>query len=180
MARFPDALGPALENAGSSAPSLGVLPALKIQLRKGVGEKTNVGLSGILYQSLYIVGTDVQWVLHNPEEGVTWAFRICYSYASIMYAQVHTWSPQLLIGRKLEYADPYIGIAWINAHGLLEPDPSMTGGIPFRSTDNNNTWETFIGLKIGHPTLGLQLALEGSYNLAGMHTLGTKIGFAFQ
>lgn len=180
LAKLSSDLGPALVSAGSSEPDLTIIPALKIQLRKGMGEKTNIGLSGIYYQNLYIVGGDVQWTLHNPEEGVTWAFRICYSYASVMYAQVHTWSPQLVIGRKLEYTDPYLGISFINAHGLLQPDPSMTGGIPFRSTDFNYTGEAFIGLKIGHPTIGLQLALEGFYNLAGMHGIGTKFGFAFQ
>ncbi|MBL7714168.1 MAG: hypothetical protein JNL01_01795 [Bdellovibrionales bacterium] len=180
LAKYSTGLGPALEDAGSSAPEIGVLPTLKLHAAKGIGEKTNIGVSAILYQGLYIVGGHIQWTLYNPEEGVNWAFRICYSYASVMYAQVHTWSPQLVIGRKLEYADPYIGISFINAHGLLEPDPSMTGGIPFRSTDFNYTGEAFIGLKLGHPTIGLQLVLEGSYNLAGMHTLGTKIGFGFQ
>jgi hypothetical protein len=174
----------ALQGGGSSQDSEQMpMPALKLHLHKGLGESVDLGLSFMALLGNRMIGGGIKVVLVNPEEGPTWAFRVNYSTAHLKYELVNidtqTITPQLLISRRLPFADPYLGVGYQFVYGsatvdLPEPFPDILLG---RTMARSFMAFTGVGLRI--PRLGLKFTLEGAYSSVGMHSLGTKIGFNF-
>ncbi|MGK5085807.1 hypothetical protein WDW37_21165, partial [Bdellovibrionota bacterium FG-1] len=102
-----------------------------------------------------------------------------------------TFSPQLLVSRQMEFADPYLGIAYSYATGVADADivgiiNSVTGvgteTIPLPSLHKTGSAQgamAFGGISLKLPRSGARMTLEFSYSTAGTNTLGTKIGMAF-
>jgi hypothetical protein len=94
---------------------------------------------------------------------------------------VTTWTPSLIVSRKLMFADPYLLIGYnyvdgsaniINKTGIEITNAnssSATGGSFFSS----------LGLSLRIPVVGFRITLEGTYDSTGYNALGTKIGFSF-
>lgn len=183
LVRFPDKLVPALQSIGAdtSALEMGVIPAPKLHLRKGIGPNVTFGSSFVWYQQILVYGMDLKYTFLQPEEGVTWAIRLCYSKANVMYVKSTTWAPQLLISRALEFADPYLGLGAQLATGEMnlsfEASPGVTAHV--RDSANVYAFQAFIGTKFRPPNLGIQFTLEGGYNHLGMHWLSTRAGVSF-
>jgi hypothetical protein len=182
-AKFPSALGPALESVGFDNYQYleeGVVPAPKLFLKRGLGPRLSVGISGLKYSEILIYGFDLQTTLREPEEGLNVALRLGYNRAEVLYMKTHTWSPSLLISRALEFADPYLGIGYQYARGDLEaefePLPGVTTKLRDSATASSlNLW---LGTQFRPESLGVVLALEGGYSTGDMHWLGFRMGIA--
>jgi hypothetical protein len=140
----------------------------------------------------YLVGGDLKICLSHPEEGVTWAIRTSYNvnHLQIEGVTIHTTtiSPQLVVSKQLNFADPYVGTGFQYATGyvnaafnlpaLASPGPTLSTihlqekGIGFGAV-------FFGGLSLKVPNVGFRLTLEGAYSSAQVSYLGTKIGFSF-
>ena len=180
IARVPDDFRDALTQAGfSGGSSLTILPVARILVHKGIGERVDLGGSFMGYQGYRILGADLKIALYNPTEGPTWAIRICYSSASLGIIDTKTWTPQLLISRKMDYADPYIGVGYQYVNGsvnLAIPVGPIT--VPYTSAATATAVTGFLGVGFVFPPLGLKLTLEGTASNQGTNILGTKISFA--
>jgi hypothetical protein len=187
LVRFPDEFRTALAEAGlnTSADSIQALPMAKLDVHKGLGDYFDVGGSAILYRGYRVLGVDAKAVVYNPEEGVTAALRLCYAWSDMDFIQTRTLTPQFLVSRKLDFADPYIGIGYSFVNGKItldahDLDSSIPAGLYTQSADGSGSaFEAFMGLSFRVPYLGLMLVVEGSYSSAGADTLGTKFGFSF-
>lgn len=182
-ARFPNTLVPALEGAGlsTSVAAVGIVPAPRFNLRKGLGPNISFGISLIWYQEILIYGGDFKITLWQPEEGLTWAIRTSYTNADILYVESICWTPALLVSRHLDFADPYLGIGVQLAHGTVTVNTEVSPGVTEEISDDakGSSFIAFIGTKFRPPGVGLQLTLEGGYSAIGMHSLGVKFGFTF-
>ena len=165
----------------TSVLSVGVLPAPKVFLRKGFGPAVNIGASGLYYKGVSLIGGDVTWTLHEPEEGVSWGFRVSYSSSNVLYAKTQTVRPEFLVSRALEFADPYLGIGAQIAWGTLtvdvEPIPGFTQQIT--ASGRAQSFVAFLGNKFRIPGLNLLIAVEGGYSSAGMSWLAARTGIGF-
>jgi hypothetical protein len=196
--KVPDSLFSSLGAVGapSSAP-LPSLPVPKIHLHKGFGELLDAGGSFFYLTKYWLLGADVKVTLIQGEEGPTYALRFCYSYADLTFNGInlvsHTFSPQLVASRQMEFADPYVGLALEYATGKVKGEitiPADTiGPIPAGVTippvtytsPNVSAFGAFLfgGVSLRIPRSGLRLTIEGSYNTAGTSSMGTKMGFTF-
>jgi hypothetical protein len=196
--KVPDSLFSSLSAIGAPASSpLPSLPIPKIHLHKGFGDYVDIGGSILYLPSNWIVGGDVKIVLVQGEEGPTYAARLCYTYTDLSFNGIslttHTISPQLLVSRQMEFADPYLGVALeyvtgsVNATLTIPSD--IQGQIPAGITVPPYTYNSpvvtnygayaFGGVSLKIPRSGLRITIEGSYNTAGESTMGTKAGFTF-
>ncbi len=182
-----------------------ILPSLKFHFHKGLSRGVDVGisflppLSSIPYiGKSFLIGGDLKIILWAPEEGLTWAIRGSYNLNSLtvdegalsLSMKTATVSPQLLISKKLTFADPYLGVGFQYTYGSaqLTLDPSefnLPANIPTISpisiTQNGIGINTFffMGICLRIPSLAFMLTLEGAYSPYGMNYLGTKVGFGF-
>lgn len=198
--KIPDDLFANLSSVG--APSKSPIPAApmpKLHLHKGMGEFVDLGGSILYYPSNWIVGGDIKVVLVQGEEGPTYAIRFCYTYTSVSFdgitASTKVYSPQFLLSRQMEFADPYIGVALEYATGevnasvpgekFLPSGVTLPPGVTLPAVQFSATAPAvygayaFGGVSLRIPRSGLRLTLEGSYNTAGESTMGTKVGFTF-
>lgn len=192
--KIPDALFESLSTFGlpSSSP-LPALPVAKLHLHKGFGERFDLGGSFFYLQSNWLVGGDAKITLVQGEEGPSWAFRFCYSYASVAFSPIllstHAFSPQILVSRKMEFADPYLGIALAYGRGTISLELPADAASQLPPTVEVTPYEfsvaqaysgyAFGGVSLRIPHSGLRMTVEGAYDIGGIHTLGTKIGFTF-
>jgi hypothetical protein len=167
------------------------VPMAKINLRKGFTDWFDLGLSGLYYRGQEIIGGDLKFVLYNPEEGLAWALRLGYTYASVPYAYVtscSTISPELVVSRRLYFSEPYFGIGGRYITGTISV-PFNTGSINVPSVPNSFnvtksgsgvTGYAFTGVyfRLLGPQ-GLRLGIEGTFDLSGYHTIGGIFGFGF-
>ncbi|MEN9722299.1 MAG: hypothetical protein RJB38_285 [Pseudomonadota bacterium] len=175
-----------LKNAGVT-PSLksNSLPIAKLHLHKGIYPQLDLGLSYFKYQAFVLYGADLKWAFLVPEEGPTWAARLCYSQASLQYVRTKSWSPQLLISRRLDFADTYLGIEYTWITGRITGSQTVDVlGVPVTTEiDVRGIKATggsgFIGIGMKIPGLGLKLGLEGAYSFVGAHSLGTTLGISW-
>jgi hypothetical protein len=192
--KIPESLFENLSALGfpSSSP-LPALPVAKLHLHKGFGERFDLGGSFFYLQSNWLIGGDAKITLVQGEEGPTWAFRFCYSYTSVAFSPIlmstKVFSPQLLVSRKMEFADPYLGIALAYARGSISLElpsdvasqlPTSVAVAPYEySVAQAYTGYVFGGVSLRIPHSGLRMTVEGAYDIGGIHTMGTKIGFTF-
>ena len=186
LMKIPDDFAAAVQTASGSNIALPVLPLPRLQVHKGLGDHMDVGLSYIGYQGYVIYGGDVKFVLWNDEETPTWAMRLCYSHSNVGFLTTTTWTPQLLISRKLDFADPYIGVGYEMVNGTLTAttDPVQVAvlqalGVPSSLSGGGQAFMAFLGVGLRIPRVGLKLTIEGSYSPIGADTLGTTLGFSF-
>ncbi len=184
-----------LSSKGIDIPSIPVLPAVKmLNIHKGLSDIFDIGFSVFTYQNYLIWGVDAKLVVVNSEEGATWAIRLGRNSVHVPAGTVDfgaanlsvdfdvvTWTPALVISKKLDFADPYIGFGYQYATGAVNlttnsgtTDPGLDSVV-----GTGGGFLAFLGLSLRPPNLGLRLTLEGAYSSAGFNSLGTKIGFSF-
>jgi hypothetical protein len=181
IAKVPDDFKAALAALGSGGSSPPVLPMPRLHLHKGMGEKAGIGLSFLGYQGYLVYGANFHLAIHVPEEGPVWALRLNYSRAKLGYVTTHTWTPEILVSRALDFADPYIGVGYQSITGDLTYSPSANGFTAPPQTLQGKAGGAlaFLGVQFRLNPTGLQITIEGDYSSGGVHTLGTKIGFRF-
>lgn len=182
LAKPPSDINEALSAAGmgSSSVSLAIIPVPKLHVKKGITDRLGAGISGIFYLGYALYGGDLKYTVSQPEEGPTWAVRLAYSEADIGYVESRTLSPQLLVSRALEFADPYLGIGYQLTRGKLQY--SQTIGpitVPLTGVGEGQAFIAFTGVQFRVKPLGFQITLEGAYSSADIHTLATRVGFRF-
>ena len=167
------------------------VPMAKIHFRKGFGEWFDIGLSGLYYRGQEILGGDLKFVLHHPEEGLTWALRLGYTHASVPYAYIKScdiFSPELVVSRPLYFSEPYLGIGGRYITGTISV-PFNTGAINVPSVPNSfnvsksgsgSTGYAFTGVYFRiFGAQGLRLGIDGTFDLSGYHTVGAIVGLGF-
>jgi hypothetical protein len=183
--RVPDSFKAALVQAGfGDASQIPILPSPKLSLHKGLSDRTDIGGSLIALRDYMVVGGDIKVTLNDPElEGPTFALRLSYNYAKLGFVIAHTYSPQILMSRKMEFADPYIGLGYQYARGSVQYnfETSIPGVVvplgPFAGAGGGAV--AFLGVGLRPPHIGLKLTIEGSYSTIQAHALGLKFGFSF-
>lgn len=164
------------------------LPLVKLNLRKGIGPNSDIGLSGIVLYGQRIFGGDIRWLVAEPEEGLNWAFRLGYTYAdmpTVTYVRsCNTIAPELVVSRPLEFAEPYFGIGgrymWGTVDIPFEGTPPLVPDFNITKKGSASDFYVFTGVYfhvIGPQ--GLRLGVEGSWDLSGYHTIGTVFGVGF-
>lgn len=180
---------PALEEAGlGSASSVTVIPIPRIVIQKGLGEAASIGISYINFMGYLIYGANLSVAFLEPEEGISIAGRINYSNATVQIVKTTTWSPELLISRKLDFADPYLGVGFASMAGAISVTQAVSAevegttvsqDVTASGTGSARSFYAFTGVQFNARTIGLQLTLEGTYNPNGANGLGLKFGFTF-
>lgn len=172
-------------NGVSADLSTRTIPVPKLHIHKGLGPRLDAGFSYLGYREYRIYGADLKWTPVLPTEGITLAYRVCLTRTAFSYVTAHSLSNQVLISRKLGFAEPYLGVEYSRYHGRVNGSQTKTiGGVPTLVTINANNihsdgGSSFLGLALRVPGLGLKWTLEGSYSFIGAHTLGTTIGFGW-
>jgi len=189
LVNIPPAFTESLESIGfGSASALPVLPVPKFHLSKGLGNVMDFEFSGLGYTGFIIAGGSLKWTFYNPkEEGICWAIRYSYTYTKLGFIRAKTHGPEILISRKMEFADPYIGLGYRATSGTITipieiptADPSIDVNIPsFDPTlkGSGKTYVAFIG--VGMELYPIKLTMGGEYNSYGSSSLGIKLGFTF-
>jgi hypothetical protein len=210
----PSSLGTALSNTfsnltGSSSNSSFssitdlVIPSLRFDLHKGIGNWVDLGVSLLpkmgsipILGSSYFYGADLKICVFKPQEGPTIAVRVSYNVNSFQYQGISltttTWTPSLLISRKMGFADPYLGASLqyatgtmsltIDSSSLLPAYSALIPGVSQLTVSQSGraiAGNLFGGVSLKIPVVGLRLTLEGAYNTGGMAYLGTKVGLSF-
>ncbi len=211
-AKPPSSLGTAFSNTfanlnGSSSSfspiTDSVIPSLRFDLHKGIGNWVDLGVTVLpkmgaipILSSSYFYGADLKFCVLNPQEGPTIAVRLSYSVNSFQFQQIRvtttTWTPSLLISRKMGFADPYFGASLQYATGKVNLDvdlsnlaPAISALLPGVSqltvlqSGRAIAGNLFGGVSLKIPMVGLRLTLEGAYNTSGMAYVGTKVGLSF-
>jgi hypothetical protein len=180
LMKVTDDLASALKEVGAELP-IAVLPIPRLHLHKGLGDRAEVGFSAVKYQNYRIYGGDFKLAVAMPDEGPTWAIRLNYTDAQMEWVRSRTWTPEVLVSRKLDFADPYLGMGYSFVTGRV--DYTLTfEGVPLytkRYDGSGSAFTAFTGVQFKAPGIGLRLVLEGSYNAAGAHGLGVNAGFGF-
>jgi hypothetical protein len=186
----------------SSSLTIPIVPSAKLHLHKGFGKGVDIGLSALppipgivpVVGGTFLIGGDVKVVVWEPEEGPIWAIRCSYNVnnfslnygGSQFLIKTATITPQLVISKKLSFADPYVGLGYQYTYGSAQitvsipelpfPAPAIA---PVVLTENGSGGGAMLfgGLSMRIPAVGFKLTLEGSYSPLGMNSLGTKIGF---
>jgi hypothetical protein len=187
-------LGPGLVEAlqedgiAGTPPAIPAVPMAKISLRKAFGENVDLGFSGLYYRGGEILGGDLKIVLHDAEEGPSFAIRLGYTYADIPYAyfkRVSTFSPELVMSRRLYFAEPYLGMGGRYITGTVS---IPFEGIPIvhpadfivEKQGSGITAYAFTGVFfriLG--AQGLRIGIEGTFDISGYSTMGLVFGIGF-
>jgi hypothetical protein len=194
MIKIPDGFFQTMASSGFPLGTTPIpsLPMAKLHLHKGFGDVFDLGGSALYLLGNKVLGADAKFVFLQGEEGPTYAFRFCYTYTDLSVSGINistkTLSPQILMSRQMEFADPYLGVAFEYALGDLDgaAPTSVTANLPPGITipPVHKSASAFGGMAFGGvslkiPRSGLRITLEGSYNTAGTSSMGLKTGFTF-
>lgn len=186
-----------------SAISQAVIPSLRFQIHKGLGSWGDLGIAifpPIKYIPLVggsrFYAADLKVCLLNPQEGPTISARLSYNLNVFDFQNINlttvTWTPAILISRKIGFADPYLGVSFqyttgtlnltLDSSSLLPEYAAGLSGIPTVTLTQGGkaiAANLFGGVSLKVPVIGLRLTLEGAYNTANMPYLGAKAGLSF-
>jgi len=198
---------------GGSSFSLPVIPAVAINVHKSTGSRVDFGAtwvsipsSGSIPFSLSMLGFDLKYVIWQPEESPTWALRLSYGQSTFglplssqsmsipVYGTVsgsvnltvmtYSWTPQLLVSRRLEWAEGYIGIGYHIPTAIVKVDASFSPPMDSQNVSatergTGGAFEAFTGLSMRMPLIGIHLTMEGWYSAVGAPGLAVKLGTSF-
>jgi hypothetical protein len=163
--------------------SLPVMPMGKVTLEKGLSKSLDVGLSFIGYAGTFGAGGDVKLVIVHSTEGPSVALRACYGFVSIhqdVTVNTDTWTPEVVLSRRLDFAEPYIGLG----EQLIKSSISRTFTVgpisqKFTFPGHATAFLAFVGVGFRVGPTGVKISMEGQYSGVGMHGLAAKVGFQF-
>lgn len=190
LVKIGDGLQDALVANGipANATAVPAIPMIKAHLRKSIGDSSEFGLSALTFKRQAVYGADVKVSLISAEEGPSLAFRMLYTWISIPMLYIDRCtviSPELVVSQPLSFAESWIGIGGRFASGNMKATVTTTVGPLTVSTDLSKSGSAssgyaFTGVKFKIPgATGFRLGIEGSFDLAGYHTMGTFIGVGF-
>lgn len=179
---LPDALAANGLNTSSVTNTPGV-PTAKIHIRKAFNQYFDLGVSGINYRGQSIYGGDAKIVLYDPEEGPSFGLRLGYTYMDVpvLYTKSHVFNPELVVSRKLYFAEPYLGAGYRYITGKISIPINILGTIKnYNASGTASDQYVFTGIffRIFGPQ-GLRLGIEGTFDFGGFSSLGMVFGFGF-
>jgi hypothetical protein len=168
-------------------PAIPAFPMAKVSLRKGFGNGADVGISGLFYRGQMIVGGDLKIVLHDAEEGPSFALLLGYTYAQVPYAYIKdcsTISPEIRMSQRLYFAEPYIGLGGRYISGTVSVPFSLTSPVnenfTIEKSGSGGTAYAFTGVFFRiFGAQGLRLGIEGTFDISGYSTIGGVFGLGF-
>jgi hypothetical protein len=170
--------------AGSSP--LPSLPVAKLHLHKGIGSRLDVGGAFFYLSSAKVFSADAKFVVFQPEEGPSVAVRGSYNYTDFSFSGANvstkTFTPEVLISREMEFADPYLGLGASYTLGTMDATLPLPAPLPAQKVSaGGNAYGALLfgGVVFRIPNTGLRLTVEGAYSTADLSYLGVKIGFGF-
>lgn len=190
LVKIGDTLPKALEANNLDASTAREIPSLPfgaLHLRKGMGQKMDIGLSALYFQKNLVWGIDAKFVVIDPEEGLTHAILIGHTNANLpmVYTSLASWNIEWITSRKLSFAEPYIALGGRYSTGTLKleviPDPPLPQDPISLSMDGRGMSayaRTGVFFRVIGPQ-GLRIGLEGSFDIRYMHTLGLVLGLGF-
>lgn len=169
-----------MEKYGISASGITFLPMGRVIVSKGIGPRSDLGLSLIAYAGYLVVGADFKVIILKAEEGPSLALRLAWATARINPVETTTWTPQILLSRRLDFADPYIGVGFHYITGTVS-FPVTVGPVTKTLTGDTSTtaFVSFIGVGLRLGPTGVKLSMEGTYSGVEMHSISTKLSFQF-
>jgi hypothetical protein len=192
LVKVPDTLFTALESSGfaGGASPVPSLPVGKLNLHKGMGDFVDVGGSFFYLSRIKVFGGDIKVNVFRSDEGPTFAFRFSYTYADMKVTEINistkTFTPQLLLSKRMDFAEPYLGVGAQYTTGVVDaviPSPvPLPPGVEIpavKKTGKAYGGLVFGGVSLRMPHAGLRITIEGAYASAGTSALGTKVGFSF-
>ena len=163
------------------------IPVAKVMIRKALGFGADIGFSALVFEGQSILGGDLKIVLHDAEEGPSYAFLLGYTYSKLPLAylkDVTVISPEFILSKRLDFAESYIGIGGRYIHGTLSfPFDGFPPSIPSITIEKEGHAYTAYALTgvffriLG--AQGLRLGIEGSYDISGFPTMGLVAGLGF-
>lgn len=204
LVHFPEGFGDALTAMGANGSALDDLPSFpmaKLHVHKSLGTRFDLGASGVIYRETINVGANIKYLLFAPEEGLHWALRGSYTYSNVdleslgfgtipvgdpvvangeLVIRSQTVSADLLVSKRLHFAEPYLGVGadWITGH--MEVPITFTAGGSTQtlvtSAYSFYAFHAFLGVAFRVPAAGLKIGIEGAYSSIGMHYLGAMLG----
>jgi hypothetical protein len=197
LVKVPTELGTELANVGVSSASIPpALPIPRVIVHKGLG-RIDVGASYIGFKQYKIYGGDVKWAFYVPDEGLCFAVRLNYTKAKVDIVETTTISPQILMSKKIDFADPYVGIGYQNVKGKLtvsiplpQIDPELLALIPaelrpstpdltIKKEARMSAFNGFLGVGMKFGPLPLKITMEMGYSTSKVHTMGAKLSLNF-
>jgi len=179
MVQFPTEFKSTIKAAGlTSIDNLPpAVPIPKLHIHKGVLPMVDLGASAFRYQSYTIYGGDLKVGVYVPEEGPTFAVRLCYTQSKLGYVTTKTWTPQMIMSRQLSFADPYVGIGGQFVSGEIKITQDILGyTLTLKKESHASSADAFLGVAFKFGPLPLRIVLEGAYNTAKVNTMGVKFG----
>lgn len=180
IATFPHSFTQTLADAGYTELPVNMIPSIQIHLSRAMSPRLGVDFGYFKFSDYSLIGGSAKLLLYDPEEGPGIAIRVSYQKNHIMIVDTSTWSYQLMIGKRLDFAETYLGIAAQKMSGELNLAlPSPIGDVRLTASGGGYNIYAFTGVIMEIPIIGILFGIEGSYAHRGTSTLQTKIGLRF-
>lgn len=189
LVQVPSVFYSGLVETGNASNKIPFLPDARFIIHKGIGDKVDLGFSIFYIKGYHLFGYELKIVLDHPEEGLTWATRLSYNTTYLGISKngitasidTQTLTPQLIVSRKIIFADPYVGIGYQWVQGTVKAAIKVPGVLDQSGIagGTGSSYLVFMGVGLKIPYSAFKITLEGAYNSIGANSLGTKIGFNF-
>ena len=167
----------ALQSAGYSKPKFAAIPAAHLRVSKSLGEYLSVDAGYAKYKELKVYGIGGQ-IFTKIDEGPDFALRLSYSNNSLGVVATDTWTPSVMVGKKLSFFEPYLGVGYQITRGIVEIPITLSGNtLNFKTRGSATSLIAYAGLSLN--ILLVQIVFEGNYSAAGVPGLGVKLGLRF-
>lgn len=178
IAKLPDEFRDALKQAGFDSDIPGAIPAARLQANLRLGERFAVEAGYLKYQSYKLTGIALKLKIIEPEEGFGAAIRLAYADNDLGIVSTRTWTPAIMTGAKLAFAEPYMGLGYSMATSRIDV-PIAAGPVTVNVTAHGkrNGLSLFGGLLFD--LAAIQIAFEGNYSNAGVPGLAARAGVRF-
>ncbi len=178
VAKIPDDFRAMLVAAGYTDTIPFALPGAMVHLGLRLGSLAAVEAGYLKVNQYKLTGIAVKIKIIDPEEGFGAAIRLAYSDNDLDIISSKTWTPAILMGAKLDFAEPYVGVAYSMATSKIEVPITAAGFTQtFSASGKSNGVSAFGGL-LFNATI-IQIAFEGTYSMAGVSGLAARVGVAF-
>lgn len=157
------------------------LPMPRIVAHKGIGERFDIGASYFAYTKYTLMGGDAKLVLIHGDDVPTIAARMNGTWATLDFISLQIYSLQVIMSRKMDSFDPYIGASYTWCSGSAGvavplPAPLNDRNVKVTATGSDSAFNFIGGLAMRFVPIGLQFVIEGSLQSQGYHTVGFKFG----
>jgi hypothetical protein len=176
--KIPDEFRSALKQAGFNDTIPGVIPAARIQGNFRLGSRVALEGGYLKYREYKLTGAAMKVKIIEPEEGFGASIRLAYADNDLGIVATRTWTPALIVGAKLAFAEPYFGVSYSMAKTKVSIPVTILGfSQTFVGNGKRDGVSAFGGLIFD--LAAIQIAFEGNYSNAGVPGLAARVGIRF-